>query len=190
MLQANRIQDGKKRLAWTAIMLGGVLVIGVCLYLASAFGVSRPEKNAGAVIDEMKHPTASAVIQGLMHTGVCKQLPDNSAWTGTDYGKLLEKDLVGSCLTYKGEAPKAVSCDSTIYVTVDPEAAKTSPKRALVYEDSMSVALLYGSHWQLEIAPAFGSQDPIKVTLANCKEKVKSVHALFGGQITRFGQYK
>jgi len=82
------------------------------------------------------------------------------------------------------------NCDSTIYVTVDPEASKASPKRALIYEDSMSAALLYGAHWQLEIVPVFGTQDPIKVTLANCKEKTSSIHRWLGGEITYFGEFK
>jgi len=54
----------------------------------------------------------------------------------------------------------------------------------------MSAALLYGAHWQLEIVPVFGTQDAIKVTLANCKEKTASIHRWFGGQITHFGEFK
>jgi hypothetical protein len=190
IVHEQRIRDRKKWLTWTAFFLGSIFIIGVCLYVASALVVAAPGKRAGEVIDEMAHPKASDVIQDLMHSGVCKQRTDNAVWAGTEYGKLLEKDQVGSCLTYKGDSPKSAVCDSTIYVTVDPEAAKFSPKRALIYEDSMSAALLYGAHWQLEIVPVFGTQDAIKVTLANCKEKTTSIHRWFGGQITHFGEFK
>lgn len=192
MTQVQRIKDRNKWFALTGFYAGGILLIAVGAYFISAmsFISASPGKSAGQVIDDMTHPKASQVVQDLMHAGVCRQIPDSSAWYGTEYGQLLKKDQVGSCLTYKGDAPRAARCDSTLYVTLDPEAAKYSPKRALSYEDSMSAALLYGKHWQLEIVPVFGTQDPIRVTLANCKEKTASIHRWFGGQITHYGQYK
>ena len=192
MTQEQRIRDRNKWLTWTSVYVGGLILIAFGIYAITATGLlyAGQGKSVGQVIDEMAHPKASAVVKDLMHAGVCKQRIYNAVWAGTEYGQLIEKDLVGSCLTYKGDASKAANCDSTIYVNVDPEASKASPKRALIYEDSMSAALLYGKHWQLEIVPVFGTQDPIKVTLANCKEKTSSIHRWLGGDITYFGEFK
>ena len=159
-----------------------------CLVIAfQSNGIQRAVK-AGETLDQKKNLGASEVVELLMRSGTCKQLPDLGNWAGTEYGNLIQKDLVASCLSYSGSKPKAVECDSTIFVSVGSEAG--NPKRPLIYEDGMSVGLVYGKNWQIEISPVFGAQDPIKTTLRFCRGKVKRLQSWLGGQVTAYGQYK
>ncbi|MEN9715072.1 MAG: hypothetical protein RJA35_539 [Actinomycetota bacterium] len=132
---------------------------------------------------------ASTVVADLMSAGICKQIPDTSNWDGTEYGHLLHKDVAGQCLTYAGDNPVSSRCDSYIYVTTGAEAMNSDPERSLGYEDSMSVGLVYGTNWQIEISPVHGAEDDIDVTLANCKGKPERLQQWAGGNLTKFGQY-
>ena len=184
----------KKLLIATAAMTLALALSG-CSQAMASLGVtgsgSQPShlmsddwNSSGALV-------ASSIISDLVKVGYCQsqqadfQTPDPA----TDYGKAWAADQMRSCNDYAVANASPGGCQLSYYASVGKDKL-FDPKRALVYEDSMSVLLLYGQNWQLEMIPARGTQDPIKTTVANCKDYVQKLIDTIGGEVNRYGQYR
>ncbi len=132
--------------------------------------------------------TASDIVSDLVKVGYCQAKDSQTPDPATDYGKAWAADQVRSCNDYAVASAMPGGCQLTYNVSVGKNRL-FNPKRPLIYEDSMSVLLLYGQSWQLEMSPARGSADPIETTVGNCKDYVQKLIKTIGGSVNRYGDY-
>jgi hypothetical protein len=133
--------------------------------------------------------SAGTVASALIRAGVCDTIVDNSDGA---YGSDLDANseyVLGAFVICRTEYPQRSDeeCPASVYVTAGPHATLYNPKRPLSYEDGMSVALLYGDNYQIEISPELMDDSQTAVKL--CAAKVSAARDLIGGSVTLYGQY-
>jgi hypothetical protein len=133
--------------------------------------------------------SAGTVASELIRAGVCDTIIDNS---GGAYGSDLDENspyALGAFVICMTEYPQRSdeNCPANVYVTAGPDATLYDPERSLSYEDGMSVALLYGENYQVEISPLL--MDDSETVIELCASKVSAARSLIGGSMTVYGQY-
>ena len=133
---------------------------------------------------------ASKVASELIQAGVCDEIVDNSDGA---YGFELDENspyALGAFVICMTQYPQRTdeTCPANIYVTAGPDATLYNPKRPLLYEDGVSVALFYGENYQVEISPldSFGNPETL---VSDCASKVEIARETIGGSVTMYGQY-
>jgi hypothetical protein len=84
----------------------------------------------------------------------------------------------------------AMDCPANVYIYTG-EGAGTDVKHALSYEDGWSLALLYGTGWQIEFeqANSMTSSESAEALAAKCAPTIATYSKLIGGGIVRYGDY-
>jgi len=133
--------------------------------------------------------SAGTVASALIRAGVCDTIVDNSDGAYGSDSDVNSEYVLGAFVICTTEYPQRPDekCPASVYVTAGPHATLYNPKRALSYEDGMSVALLYGDNYQIEISPQLTDDSQTVVKL--CDSKVSAARDLIGGSITIYGQY-
>jgi hypothetical protein len=184
-----------KKYLLTLVSVATLLALSGCAQFTSLTGIKGPGVTTQALRSDAwnSDPSlkASSIAADLLKVGYC--LPQASDFVtpdpSNDYGKAWAQDQVRSCNDYAVAASTPGGCQLTYNVSVGKDNL-FDPKRPLIYEDSMSVLLLYGENWQVEMTPARGTADPIKTTVANCNDYVQKLIDTIGGNVNRYGQYK
>ena len=166
-----------------------------CGQVAKLFGLPDPFSTPQVLISttwsQSADLKASDMISYLESKNFC--LPEAADFeapsTDTDYGKAWAADQMRSCSDFETVDEAPGGCQMTFTASVGKDQL-FEPKRSLVYEDGMSVLLLYGQNWQLEASPARGAADPLETTVKNCAPVVEKLIQGIGGQVNQYGDYK
>jgi hypothetical protein len=174
-----------------------VLVLTSCSQAPTGTGPSENSQNTvekptskSAEWEADEYLSASPVARELIRAGVCDEILDNSDGVYGSESDMSSDYYLGEFVICTTEYPPRVdeSCPANIYVRAGANATFYNPKRPLLYEDGVSVALFYGENYQVEVSPldSFGNPETL---VSDCASKVAIARETIGGSVTVYGQY-
>ena len=138
---------------------------------------------------QAKNPDAASIAEDLVAAGICAQIDRNE--TGSYANDMLTRFNSGNfvfCRNWPESVsnPAKLDCASEVFVTTG---AKNlfDPKRELIYEDGLSVALYYGKSYQVEFSPLLGAMLSTKQIIKNCTSVIEKADLAIGGAVNHLG---
>lgn len=182
----------KKHLTLVALTMAALLTLTSCSTPSDMSSAEPDAVTALGVSWDLNSSNAASIAQDLESNGIC-------AYTSTEadgaYGgdTLVDyrKDEHRRCTSWpQNEDPTGLKCGASYSIKTGSAAQLFSPKRSLSYEDGASVALYFGSTYQVEVTPLDGGSISGEEMLANCSSLLTSLNNLIGGEFTKHGDYE
>ena len=131
-------------------------------------------------------PDAASIAEDLVEAGVCSQIDRNES--GSYAGDMLTRFKNGNfifCRNWPDSVtdPAKLDCAAEIFITTGSKNL-FDPKRSLIYEDGLSVALYYADSYQVELSPLLGAMLSTKQIIKACKPAVDTADSAIGGSVS------